>query len=232
MLPLFSHGLFVTIEGTDGSGKATQSKLLVNKLRRFGYSVLKCDFPRYAEPSAWFVKEYLNGRLGTLDEIGPRKASLFYALDRFAATKKITAALEKGRIVVSDRFVASNLAHQGSKIKDNAERLHFMRWAEELEFDILGIPRPDRNIILFVTPEISQSLVDRKKLRAHLKGKKRDLHEENLEHLKRTHNVYRQLVRRDPEHYRAVECVENGTLLAIPEIFDKVCAEVRKISLL
>lgn len=226
------RGLFITIEGTDGSGKATQSKLVVNKLRRFGHSVLKCDFPRYAEPSAWFVTKYLNGNFGTLEEVSARKASLFYALDRFAAATKIITALEKGRIVVSDRFVASNLAHQGSKINDYLERRQFMRWAEELEFGTLGIPRPDYNIILFVTPEISQALVDQKTPRKHLKGKKRDIQEDNLDHLTKTYRVYRELVKRDPIRYRAVECVESGELLPIPAVFEKVSAEIRKIEII
>ncbi len=225
----FNQGLFITIEGTDGSGKATQSRLLVNKLRTFGYSVLKCDFPRYAEPSAWFVTEYLNGRFGTLDEIGARQASLFYALDRFAGKKKIKEALGKGRIVVSDRFVASNLAHQGSKISDNSERGDFTAWAKNLEFDILGIPRPDYNIILFVTPEISQSLVDLKSERTHLKGKKRDIQEASLDHLTKTYAVYRELVERDPLRYLAVECVEDNVLLPVPAVFEKICEKVRQM---
>jgi dTMP kinase len=224
-----ARGVFITIEGTDGSGKATQSKRVVNMLRRDGYSVLKYDFPRYEEPSAWFVTEYLKGKFGTLEEIGPRKASLFYALDRFAAAPKIHNALTQGRIVVSDRFVASNLAHQGSKIADETERQHFMHWAKELEFDILDIPKPNLNIILFVTPEISQQLVDQKKPRAHLRGKKRDIHEANLKHLTKTYNVYRELVQRDPKYYRAVECVEDGKLLSVPAVFEKVCDEVRNI---
>lgn len=224
------RGIFLTIEGTDGSGKATQSALITYELRKHGHSVLKCNFPRYAEPSAWFVTEYLNGNFGTLEEISAQKASLFYALDRFAAAKEITIALEKGRIVISDRFVASNLAHQGSKIDDDTERRRFMRWAEDLEFNILGIPRPDYNIILFVTPEISQALVDQKNPRKHLKGKKRDIQEDNLDHLTKTYRVYRQLVKRDPKRYRAIECVENGKLLTIPDVFEKVCAEIRQIS--
>lgn len=222
-------GLFIAIEGTDGSGKETQSKLVAKMLRKQKYPVTEFDFPRYKEPSSWFVTQYLNGKFGTLAEIGAQKASLFFALDRYAASKKITAAIRTGRYIVSNRFVASNLAHQGSKMDNDAERRDFMNWAEELEFKILGIPKPDCNIILFVTPEISQQLVDRKKERKHLKGKKRDLHEQSIDHLTKTYNVYRELVQRNPRAYLIVECVEDGKLLPIPVIFERIWKKVKQV---
>ena len=221
-------GLFIAIEGTDGSGKETQSKLVAKMLRKQKYPVTEFDFPRYAEPSAWFVTQYLNGAFGALKDIGAMEASLFFALDRYAASKKIAAAVSNGRIIVSNRFVASNLAHQGSKFDDDAERRAFISWAEELEFKILNIPKPDCNIILFVTPAISQKLVDQKKARVHLKGKKRDLHEQDINHLTRTYDVYRELVKRNPKNYLPIECIEDGKLLPIPVIFERVWKQVAR----
>src|SRR3989344_5283279 len=109
------RGKFIVIEGTDGSGKGEQTLRLVKRLKNTGYNVVSFDFPRYSEPSSWFVVEYLKGAFGTLKEINPRTASLFYALDRYAAAPQIRSAIKAGKIVISNRYVASNLGHQGSK---------------------------------------------------------------------------------------------------------------------
>src|SRR5580700_9400291 len=111
-------GKFIVIEGTDGSGKGEQTIRLVKRLKDSGQAVTPFDFPRYMEASAWFVSQYLNGSFGTIEEVGPRTASLFYALDRYAASPDIRAALARGETVVSNRYVGSNLGHQGSKFSD------------------------------------------------------------------------------------------------------------------
>src|SRR5262245_51892314 len=97
-------GTFIVIEGTDGSGKGTQFDLLCERLRQAGYDIATFDFPQYGSPSSYFVKQYLNGEYGTSADVGPYTASLFYALDRYEAAPKIREALDKGRIVVSNRF--------------------------------------------------------------------------------------------------------------------------------
>src|SRR3954469_5709001 len=106
-----TKGKFIVIEGSDGSGKGTQFKLLHEWLVEQHYSVESFDFPQYGQPSAYFVEQYLNGQYGDLSDIGPQKGSLFYALDRFAASFKIRAALDKGVHVLSNRYVASNMGH-------------------------------------------------------------------------------------------------------------------------
>ncbi len=222
-------GKFIVIEGTDGSGKTEQTVRLVSRLRQSGFDLSVFDFPRYSEPSSYFVQEYLNGRFGTLEEINPHTASLFYALDRYAASRDIRSALEEGKTVISNRYVGSNLGHQGSKFGKEEERKSYFSWDYDLEYKVNGIPKPDLNIVLFVPPEVAQSLVDRKVERQYLGGKKRDLHETDLNHLKRTHEVYRELVRLYPGDFVAVECVENEKLLTIEEIHEKVWEEVRKI---
>ncbi len=109
-------GKFIVIEGLDGSGKSTQSKLLTQYLRKEGYKVEKIDFPQHGEKSAGLVDEYLNGKYGSSEEVGPYRASVFYACDRYDASFKIRKWLKEGKIVVSDRYVASNVGHQGGKI--------------------------------------------------------------------------------------------------------------------
>ena len=109
-------GFFIVIEGTDGGGKKTQQDLLKKNLEGRGFEVEIFDFPRYGERSCAMVEDYLNGRFGFLDEIGPRIASIFYAVDRFATKKKIEEAINNGKIVISNRYVSSNQGYQGAKI--------------------------------------------------------------------------------------------------------------------
>jgi dTMP kinase len=222
-------GKFIVIEGTDGSGKGEQTIRLVKRLKDEGRAVTPFDFPRYTEPSAWFVSQYLNGSFGTIEEVGPQTASLFYALDRYAAAPDMRAALGRGEIVVSNRYVGSNLGHQGSKFSDSAERQKYFAWNYDLEFNINKIPKPDLNIILHVPAAIAQELVDKKTERQYLGGKKRDLHETDLDHLQRTEQVYDELAKLFPKDFTLIECAPNGKLLSIEEVHEKVWAVVNKM---
>ncbi len=215
------RGFFVVIDGTDGSGKTTQVDLLVKRARSEGFEVSVFDFPQYSNPSAWFVKQYLNGKFGSLDEVGPFEAAVFYAVDRYAAKGEIEDALQAGRLVISNRYVTASMGHQGAKIADKDERQEFFQWLYKFEYEILGIPRPDLNIILHVPAETAQSLVDKKGQRDYLGGKKRDLHESNLEHLKLAERVYLQMAEQF-SHFSLVECFTSGKLLSPEEIHAKI----------
>jgi dTMP kinase len=219
-----ANGKFFVIEGTDGSGKGEQTIRLVKRMKDSGIDVQPFDFPRYSEPSAWFVSQFLNGNFGTIDQVRPKTASLFYALDRYAAAPSLREALAAGKVVVSNRYVASSLAHQGSKFDDPAARREYFGWNSDLEYNINGIPRPDLNIILHVPAEIAQELVDKKVERQYLGGKKRDLHETDINHLKKTERVYKELAEMFPKDFTIIECVENGKLLSIDAIHEKVWA--------
>jgi len=215
-------GKLVVIEGIDGSGKKTQAKLLIEDLKREGYTVKYVDFPQYESWSSIFVKKYLDHGLGELKDIGPRKASIFYALDRYAASKEIKEWLDKGYIVISNRYIASNKGHQTSKIKDNKEREEFLEWLNNLEYNILGNPKEDVNIFLDVDPEVAQRLVDQKSIRDYLsKGKKRDIHEDDINHLKKARDTYLWLIKKE-DNWLKIDCVENGEILNIEEIHDKL----------
>lgn len=224
-----AHGKFIVIEGTDGAGKGEQSLRLVKRIKDSGENVVLFDFPRYSEPSSWFISQYLNGIFGTLQEINPKTASLFYMLDRYAAAPDIRTAIEAGSVVVSNRYVASNLGHQGSKFHNADERHHYFEWDYELEYGINSIPKPDLNIILHIPANIAQGLVDKKMERQYLTGKKRDLHESDIDHLTRTEETYLQMVEMYPEDFTVVECVVNGQLLSIEEVHEKVWTIARKV---
>ena len=219
-------GLFIMIEGTDGSGKSVQTNLLVDALKKQGREVEQISFPQYGQPSAAMVEAYLNGEFGTAEAVGPYRASILYAIDRYAAKGKIAKWLADGKIVIANRYVASNLGHQGGKIKDMAEREKYFAWNYDLEYNIFGIPKPDVNLILHVTPEISQQLVDKKGAREYLRGKKRDIHEDDLNHLRAAEQAYIQIARSYPE-FALIECVEEDQLLSPEIIYQKVMAHIQ-----
>ncbi len=221
-------GKFIVLEGTDGSGKTTQFKKLVWRLRRGGYKVATFDFPQYDKPSSYFVKEYLNGRYGGWREVGPYKASVFYALDRFDVGKKIREWLIEGKVVVSNRYVASNMGHQGAKIENRKERRKFFRWLDEFEYGLLGIPKPDATIVLRVPPKIAQRLVDKKGAREYVGGVKRDLHEADIKHLRQAEATYLDMVKTFPRDFVLVECMERGRLLPPQAVHEKVWHIIRK----
>lgn len=211
------NGLFLVIEGSDGSGKGTQFKLLVERLKAEGYDVATYDFPQYEQESSYFVRKYLNGDYGTAEELGPYTPSLFYALDRFEAAHSIAADLAAGKVVISNRFTGSNMAHQGAKFAAPEERQMLFQWLDQLEFGMLQIPRPHQNIVLLVPAATAQQLVDQKDSRSYTK-EKRDIHEADLGHLERAVETYQQLCQTFPENFLAIDCTENGELMSIPTI--------------
>ncbi len=217
-------GKFVVIDGPDGSGKSTQMKLLLNTLEVSGYDPAVFDFPQYGQPSAAMAEKYLNGDYGKL---GPQAASIFYAIDRFDASFKKRELMRQGKIIVSDRYVSSNAGHQGTKIDDYGERIKFYKWLDNLEFGIYNIPKPDLTIILHIPHEKTLELIDGRLQKG---GRAKDIHEQDVEHLKRAEQVYLEIAELMP-NTRLVECVENGQLLTPNEIHGKVWELVRRIAL-
>ncbi len=220
-----SQGLFIVIEGTDGSGKGTQFDLLAKRLQSEGYDVALFDFPQYDEGSSYFVKQYLNGKYGTADEVGPYTGSLFYALDRYEAAPRIRAAMAEGKIVIANRFVGSNMAHQGTKFANAAERRGYFIWLDNLEFEMLKTPRPTMSFVLRVPAEVAQSLVDKKQQRSYT-DKKRDIHEADLSHLERSVEVYDDLCQLFPRDFTRIDCVRGGELMSINNIEELIWSKV------
>jgi thymidylate kinase/thymidylate synthase ThyX len=211
------QGVFIVIEGTDGSGKGTQFELLKTTLIDEGYEVATFDFPRYKEPSSHFIKEYLNGAYGTADEVGPYTGSLFFALDRYEVANDIRKALSEGKVVLANRFTGSNMAHQGTKFDHPEERRGYFIWLDNLEFEMLGIPRPTKSFVLRMPAEVAQQLVDKKGKRDYT-DKKRDIHEADLSHMQRSVEVYDDLCQLFPKDFEQIDCVRNGNLLSINDI--------------
>jgi len=220
-------GKLIVIDGIDGSGKATQTKLLAERLGRAGLSVETIAFPRHGNKSASFVSEYLKGKYGRLDEVDSYQASLFYALDRYDASFQMREWLEQGKIVIADRYVTANMGHQGGKISNPLERKMFFDWLYQLEYEIFNIPRPDLNIILHLPAEISQTLAwQRKKI--DWNGKTNDIHQDSLEHLKMAEQTYLEIAQNFSD-IALIECVDNGRMLSREEISDLVWESIVKL---
>ena len=212
------RGKFIVIEGTDGSGKGEQFKLLTQALTKKKIKFVTVDFPQYGKPSAYFVERYLNGDYGAWQGSQAKLSSIFYALDRFDVGFQIREQLEKGLHVLANRYVASNMGHQGAKFSNIRERKAFIKWVYDLEYNFFGVPKPDLNMFLSVPPKIAYDLVAKKSERAYLKGKKRDIHEASLQHLTRAALSYGDTIKLFPKEFKVIECAPRGVLRTIPEI--------------
>lgn len=173
-------GKLLVIEGLDGSGKATQAALLGQYLTQRGIPFRQISFPDYQEESSALVRLYLGGQLGTMEEINPYGASLFFAVDRYASyLTRWKADYDGGGLIVADRYATSNVAHQMSRLpRDQWD--DYLRWQADLEYSRVGLPRPDLVLYLDMEPEVSRQLL------SHRYGgdeAKRDLHEANFQYL-------------------------------------------------
>ena len=203
-------GFFGAIEGGDGSGKGTQSKLYAEYARTtLGKDVLELTFPRYGEKSAIFVERYLNGQYGESNDVPADLGSLPYALDRFGARDEIQKYIElENGFVLTDRFSASNFAHQGTKFEKAEDRHAYYEEMMWLEWDFLGIPSPDANIVLLVKTALAQANVDKKAARSYT-SLTRDIHEADASHLEKAKYNYEELTQLYPERFIGVDCMQD-----------------------
>ena len=177
-------GKLIVIDGTDGSGKETQIKILENKLKEKNIDFRKVDFPNYDSPSSSLVKMYLSGDFGTdAKSISPYVASTFYAADRYATyTTEFEEYYENGGLILADRYTTANMVHQAGKIKDKEERKKFLDWLWDLEFNIYKIPVPDKIFFLNMPIDVVEKLIKNRGTKFD-KNAKKDIHESNEKHL-------------------------------------------------
>lgn len=214
----------IVIEGIDGSGKGTQAQQLTERLIATGRRVRLLSFPRYRETLfGHAIGDFLNGRFGQLDEVHPFLASVLYAADRYESKSVLVEALQQSDVVVCDRYVPSNLAHQGAKL-DGAERDELLRTIERIEFEVFALPRPSLVVLLDVPVEIAQRNIAAKKPRSYTE-KAADLQEADAAYLQRVRDVYLQLAAGNSEWQR-VESVRVREQRAIAEIADEIFRKV------
>lgn len=217
-------GKLITIEGIDGSGKGTQSQLLIEKLKQSGKKVKMYSFPAYEE--TFFGKEvgaFLRGEFGSIDEVHPKLASVLYASDRLEQKPHMLKDLANGYYVVCDRYVESNMGHQAAKFPLK-ERPEFINWLDELEYGVNALPKPDITFFLDVPLSVSKDLVLKKKQRSYTDDKE-DIHEAAHGYLEKVYQVYQYLNERNS--WRRVPCVDNGIIRSIEQINSELLSHLK-----
>jgi dTMP kinase len=197
-----ARGKFIAIEGIDGSGKRTQIEMLASALAERGIVYMQVSFPRYEGFFGKMVAQFLNGEFGSLKNVDPHFSALLYAGDRLESKQQIENALAGGKVVLADRYIGSNLAHQGARVR-GTRRADFLKWLKQLEYGIYGLPKEDLVLYLRVPPKQAQRLVSRKAARQYTQ-RRRDLQEANLAHLVTASRVYDELAK-EPNWVR-IEC--------------------------
>ncbi len=218
-------GKFIVIDGTDGSGKATQTQLLFDRLAKEKVRVKKIDFPQYSRNFfGKLLRECLDGKLGDFIAVNPKIASVLYAADRWESSSIIKKWVSAGYTVIADRYVSANQIHQGGKIFDEKRRAEFMRWLGEMEFSIFKIPRPDAIIFLDLPIKITAKLLkkraEEKFGKNHAKVHK-DLADEDPIYLEKSRQSALDIVKRS-NSWRKIDCSKNGEILSREEIHEKV----------
>lgn len=219
--------MIIAIEGIDGSGKNTQATILAKKLSEQGRKVVLMGFPCYSE--TFFGKEvghYLNGDFGGLNDISPKLTSMLYAGDRFEKREHILNYINDGYIVVIDRYVYSNVAHQSAKVFGE-ERIELQKWIEALEYDVYRLPKPDVNILLSLDVSSSSKLVMMKSTRDYTE-KRKDLHEENSSYLSEVSYVYHELARNN-DQWEVINCLKNNNLRSVDDISNDIIKVANKL---
>ena len=216
-------GKLIVFEGTDGSGKSTQFELLAKRLEAEQIGFQRLRFPQYEEPSSALIRMYLGGAFGDDPEaVNAYAASTFYAVDRYASYQRVWKDYyQGGGLVVSDRYTTSNAVHQGSKVPEG-ERAEFFRWLYDLEYDRMGLPRPDLVVLLDMPVELSEQLMRK---REQSTGTHADIHERDEAYLKKCHEVA--LHAAAYYGWRTVSCAKDGAIRSVEEIHEEVYAIVK-----
>ncbi|MDP4144256.1 MAG: deoxynucleoside kinase [Bacillota bacterium] len=222
------RGRLIVLEGSDSSGKATQTNRLYERLISDKLQVKKIEYPNYNSNSSALVKMYLNGEFGTdPSDVNPYAASTFYAVDRFASFKtEWKDFYEAGGIVIADRYTTANMVHQAAKISDHCEKNSFLDWLWDLEFEKMGLPVPNCVIFLDMPPAYSEQLM--KERNNKITGQEeKDIHEKNKEYLVSSYSNSKFIA--DKYNWCTISCVKDGLVKTIEEISEEIYNKVSDI---
>ena len=216
-------GKLIVFEGTDGSGKSKKFELLAKRLEAEQIGFQRLRFPQYEEPSSALIRMYLGGAFGDDPEaVNAYAASTFYAVDRYASYQRVWKDYyQGGGFVVSDRYTTSNAVHQGSKVPEG-ERAEFFRWLYDLEYDRMGLPRPDLVVLLDMPVELSEQLMRK---REQSTGTHADIHERDEDYLKKCRDVALHAAKY--YGWRTVSCAKDGAIRGVEDIHEEVYAIVK-----
>ncbi len=226
-------GKLIVIEGTDSSGKETQTKKLYEKLQEKFEKVRTITFPNYNSPACMPVKMYLAGEFGeTAMNVNPYPVSTMFAVDRYASYKKDWEEFYKNDgILIADRYTQSNVIHQASKIKSEEEKDAYINWLYDLEFNKMEIPKPDMVVFINMPVETARMLMENRKNKITGEEQK-DIHERDEEYLRLSYENACEIAKK--QNWKEIKCVEDGQLKTIEEISEEIykaviqeCLEVR-----
>ena len=225
------RGKLIVIDGTDGVGKATQTKLLVSRLKREGRKVATLDFPQYYKNFfGHFIGAMLTGKYGDFLHTDPFIASVMYAADRFESKPKIEKWLESGYTVILDRYVSANQLHQGGKIKDAKKRKYFLKWLDKMEHGVFGLPLPDLIIYLHLPMKSVLKLLkqkDRTRKKRYAKGAK-DTVEADTKYLAAAQESAMKMLSVNPK-WKKIECGDGeGGVMTREAVHELVYQQTKK----
>ena len=224
-------GKLIVIDGTDGSGKATQVKLLAQTLRNEGYKIKIVDFPEYYKNFfGKFIGHCLSEQYYNWLHVHPKIASVMYAADRWESKDEMESWLKEGYIVIANRYVSANQIHQGGKIKNVKKRNDFIKWLNQMEYEVFGIPKPDLTLYLSLPISITLKLLkerDSKTKRGYLK-KKKDVHEADVDFLINSRKSALKLVKEVPNFIK-IECSDKNNILSREVIHSMIYEKIKKL---
>lgn len=228
-------GKIIVIEGTDGSGKQTQTRILRKRLEEAGYTVYSTSFPNYSSNSSAAVKMYLNGEIKTdASEVSAKAASYFYAIDRYITYKREIEHIYKreNHVILFDRWVSSNIIHQGAKLlskdlKDDIALEDFISWLEKVEHSDLEIPKADLTIYLNVPVDYTIKLRERRKNKI-TGGKKQDIHESDNEYLRLASKAG--LAASKLLGWEVIECIKHNNMRTIEDISEEIWQKIQTLN--
>ena len=220
-----SKGKLIVFEGTDGSGKATQSKLLLERLQREGFDCRPLTFPRYGKPSAAPLEEYLHGAYGSHPEaVNAYAASTFFAVDRYASYQQDWGKYyESGGILVADRYTTSNAVHQASKLPEG-ERQAFLKWLFDFEYRLLQLPEPTLVFYLDVPTEITEKMMRCREAQTNTTA---DIHEQDDGYLRACRRAAQKTAQECAWH--CIDCSQNGEMRNAGDIHEEIYRCVREL---
>lgn len=226
-----NKGRLIVIDGTDGSGKATQVALLSERLKKEGYTVKNVDFPEYYKNFfGKFIGHCLSEQYYNFVKVHPKIASVLYAADRFESKGDIESWIKKGYIVIANRYVSANQIHQGGKIKNEKKRKDFIKWLDEMEYKVFGIPKPDVVLYLSVPLELSIKMTKErnKNSKRNYLGNKKDVHEVDLEFQKNSRKSALWLAKTQ-KYYKKIDCANDDFIRTREDIHEEIYKKVKSL---
>ncbi len=216
-------GKLIVFEGTDGSGKSTQFRILTERLEREKLAFRHIVFPQYKEESSALIRMYLGGAFGNdPKDVNAYAASTFYAVDRYASYRRVWKEYyEAGGLVLSDRYTTSNAVHQGAKVPAGPERQEYLRWLYDFEYERLGLPKPDLVLYLQVPTELTEAMMRRRERDTHTKA---DIHEQDMDYLR----TCGQMGQEAAAYYgwQVIHCARDGAMRSIEDIHEEIYGKI------